>query len=67
MLVKAPGLMSVCPFCGVVTETPHENQQCCLEALAAEIARLRKVLERSASTAVPSPADDEDEPGPDRP
>ena len=47
--------MSVCPFCGVVTEAPHENQAVCLAALAAEIARLRNVLEHVHSTAVPEP------------
>jgi hypothetical protein len=47
--------MSVCPFCGVVTDFPHENQAGCLAALAAEIARLRNVLEHVQSTAVPKP------------
>jgi hypothetical protein len=54
--------MSVCPFCGVVTETPHENQQVCLEALAAEIARLRSVLEHSASASVPVPPEPDEDP-----
>ena len=54
--------MSVCPFCGVVTDSPHENQAGCLAALAAEIARLRNVLEHVQSTAVPGP-----EPLPDPP
>ena len=54
--------MPVCPFCGVVAETPHENQQLCLEALAAEIARLRNVLEHSESTTVPTPAQPDDGP-----
>jgi hypothetical protein len=52
--------MDVCPFCGVVTETPHESQACCLAALAAEIARIRTVLEHVQSTAVPKPADEPD-------
>jgi hypothetical protein len=52
--------MSVCPFCGLATETPHENQQGCLEALAAEIARLRHVLEHSEPAPEP-PSSDEDE------
>ena len=47
--------MSVCPFCGIMTETPHENQLGCLAALAAEIARLRSVLEHSEPAAVPGP------------
>jgi hypothetical protein len=57
--------VSVCPFCGVVTEVPHENQQVCLDALAAEIARLRSVLEHSEPASVPAPAaanDDDDDP-----
>ena len=48
--------MSLCPFCGVVTETPHESQQGCLTALAAEIARLRAVVDHVQSARVPSPA-----------
>jgi hypothetical protein len=59
--------MSVCPFCGVATETPHENQQGCLSALAEEIARLRTILEHVHSAAVPSPPEmDEDESDPAR-
>jgi hypothetical protein len=61
--------MSVCPFCGLSTEIPHENQQGCLDALAAEIARLRSVLEHSESTAVPSASEEEHDtpvPEPDR-
>ena len=62
--------MPVCPFCGVVTEAPHESQRGCLAALAEEIARLRTVLEHSQSAAVPAPsepADGHDSPdeGPD--
>ena len=56
--------MSVCPFCGVITELPHENQQGCVAALAEEIARLRRVLEQSEPTGVPGPLDI-DEPSPD--
>jgi hypothetical protein len=51
--------MSVCPFCGVATEAPHENQQGCLDALSAEIARLRAVLEQVQSTAVPGPVEED--------
>jgi hypothetical protein len=54
--------MSLCPFCGVVTETPHESQQGCLAALAEEIARLRAVLDHVQSVHVPTPSDD-DQPG----
>jgi hypothetical protein len=48
--------MPVCPFCGVVSAIPHESQQVCVDALAAEIARLRQVLERPRPTTVPIPA-----------
>ena len=49
--------LGVCPFCGVVTESPHETQQGCLDALHAEIARLRAVLEHVKSAEVPKPVD----------
>ena len=59
--------MSVCPFCGVMTEVPHESQQGCLAALAAEIARLRAVLDQVSSVAVPTPSDHPpSDPDPDR-
>lgn len=51
--------MSLCPFCGVVTETPHESQQGCLAALSAEIGRMRAVLDQVHSTKVPGPPDDD--------
>jgi len=54
--------MSVCPFCGVVTDSPHETQQGCLDALHAEIARLRAVLEHVKSAEVPKPAPIQDPP-----
>jgi len=53
--------MSICPFCGVVTETPHETQAGCIGALNAEIARMRAVLEQVHSTAVPGPLPHDDE------
>jgi hypothetical protein len=34
----------VCPFCGVMTDVPHETQEGCIEALHAEIARMRELL-----------------------
>lgn len=34
----------VCPFCGVMTDVPHETQEGCIEALQAEIARMRALL-----------------------
>ncbi len=45
----------ICPFCGVVTEAPHETQQLCIEALQCEIARTRRVLE-SVSEPLPAAA-----------
>lgn len=50
--------MSTCPFCGVVTETPHESQEGCIEALHAEIARMREVLSHVHSVQVPPPQED---------
>jgi len=58
--------MSICPFCGVVTETPHETQAGCIEALNAEIARMRAVLQHVHSTAVPGPLPQDDEAEDDR-
>jgi hypothetical protein len=45
-----------CPFCGLVTGVPHETQQGCIDALNAEIARVREVLEiiQPAGTSEPS-------------
>lgn len=50
--------MANCPFCGVETEVPHETQEGCIEALHAEIARMRAVLDLSYSSEVPGPPDD---------
>ena len=50
--------MSTCPFCGVVTDTPHESQEGCIEALHAEIARMRAVLSHVHSAEVPGPRED---------
>jgi hypothetical protein len=36
---------NACPFCGIVTGVPHETQQGCIDALHAEIARMREILE----------------------
>ena len=56
--------MSTCPFCGVVTETPHVTQEGCIQALHAEIARMRDVLSHVQSVEVPQPREDsaEEEP-----
>ena len=34
-----------CPFCGVATDSPHDTQEGCIEALQAEIARVRGILD----------------------
>ena len=36
----------VCPFCGIVSDHPHETQEACIDALKTEIIRTREVLER---------------------
>jgi hypothetical protein len=36
-----------CPFCGVETEVPHDTQQACIQALQAEIVRIRSLLDHS--------------------
>ncbi len=56
--------MSTCPFCGVVTETPHETQEGCIAALHAEIERVRAVLAQVKSAEVPVPRDDSPESDP---
>ena len=52
--------MDPCPFCGVASPAPHETQEQCIEALQAEIARVRDVLSHVQSAAVPSPQDNDD-------
>ena len=50
--------MDPCPFCGVASPAPHESQVQCIEALQAEIARVRDVLSHVQSVAVPVPRED---------
>jgi|tagenome__1003787_1003787.scaffolds.fasta_scaffold17294266_1 hypothetical protein len=38
-----------CPFCGVVSDVPHETQDACIEALNAEIGRVRTLLQHTTS------------------
>jgi hypothetical protein len=52
--------MANCPFCGVATEVAHETQEGCIEALHAEIARMRAILDQVQSVKVPGPAEDQD-------
>lgn len=35
-----------CPFCGIVTNVPHNTQQGCIDALHNEIIRMRRLLEQ---------------------
>jgi hypothetical protein len=39
---------TVCPFCGVVSESAHDSQAACIEALQSEIERTRRVLTQVA-------------------
>lgn len=48
---------TVCPFCGVVSETPHDSQQACIEALQSEIERTRQVLTRVGDLSRPARRD----------
>lgn len=45
----------LCPFCGVVSDAPHETQEACIDALQAEIARTRLVL-ASVTEPLPPPS-----------
>jgi hypothetical protein len=58
--------MANCPFCGVATEVAHETQASCIQALHAEIARMRAVLDRVQSAKVPVPTEPEDDDAPER-
>ena len=51
----------VCPFCGLATDVPHETQQSCIDALHAEIARTRRVLERVTEPLRPPRIAEDDE------
>jgi hypothetical protein len=50
----------ICPFCGVVSDVPHETQRLCIEALQAEIARTRRVLQ-AVTEPLPPPRETGDE------
>jgi hypothetical protein len=59
----------VCPFCGLSAEGPHETQQGCIDALHAEIARMRGLLDMVKPVSGDSPTDAEEgnpQPGSDR-
>lgn len=38
--------VTACPFCGLVSEVPHESQEQCIAALQDEIARTRDLIDR---------------------
>lgn len=52
----------VCPFCGVVSDAPHETQQACIEALQSEIARTRRVLQNVTEPLPPAVLETEKDP-----
>jgi hypothetical protein len=39
--------MIVCSFCGLATESPHQTQAACIEALHAGISRVREIVDKS--------------------
>ena len=39
--------MATCPFCGMMTEVPHDTQEACIHALQEEVARVRGILDSS--------------------
>ena len=51
----------ICPFCGVVSDAPHETQQACITALQSEINRTREILANvTESLPAPSIAEEKD-------
>jgi hypothetical protein len=60
-----------CPYCGVSSDVAHETQEACIEALHAEIARVRDLLQHVRSVAAPGPVEtgrkDETDPNTRRP
>jgi len=51
---------TVCPSCGVVSDTPHTTEQQCIDALNDEIARTREILEHVKRPPVPEAELDHD-------
>lgn len=54
----AETMAGACPFCGVAANLPHETQESCIEALNAEIARMRELLENVKQPAPDARAND---------
>jgi len=48
--------MIVCPFCGLASEVAHETQAACIEALQAEISRVREIVGKSPGDEEPAAA-----------
>ena len=48
--------MIVCPFCGLASEVAHETQAACIEALQAEISRVREIVGKSPADEEPAAA-----------
>jgi hypothetical protein len=46
--------MIVCRFCGLASDVPHETQAACIEALQAEISRVRKIVGKSPGDEQPA-------------
>ena len=52
----------ICPFCGVVSDAPHESQQGCIEALQTEITRTRQILDKVTEPLPPASIAEEPDP-----
>jgi hypothetical protein len=50
---------TTCPFCGIVTDAPHETQQSCIEALHAEIDQVREILQQARPETLPRETDED--------
>lgn len=59
MTVSHP--VRVCPFCGVASEAPHKTQEGCIEALQAEIAHMRDILQHVKGPGLAAQADEDRE------
>ena len=60
---------TVCPFCGVVGESPHDSQEACIRALQGEIQRTRQILTQVSKPGGPrvvpaTEVEDDEEPQP---
>ena len=50
---QAPPHVRTCPFCGLVTDMPHEAQEACIAALQAEVSRMRALLDQLKPAGAP--------------